>query len=222
MNSNDQATVSVACHLFGGGKTSLIQYLLLSNISSIGCVILFSNTGVDAYEKNYQWLNPRYIYDSWEDGFTENKLIKLAKRIFKDNPNKHTILIFDDSVGMAKGLFQKESSKHIITTLRHYNVSIIVSTHQIQTEVSTLLRNNASYVFMFRQTEPNGVTVLFETFGAASSNLNNERDFKDAVLHLQPYTFFHSCFCLTNTSYNGKSHFLFLHSVSTSTPHTKR
>jgi hypothetical protein len=82
-------------------QTSLLQYLLLENIGDIACVLLFSNTGIAAYEKNYSWLNPRYIYDTWDDSIIDS-LLKLGKRIKQHDSDKHLIVIFDDSIGMAK------------------------------------------------------------------------------------------------------------------------
>jgi hypothetical protein len=36
---------------------------------------------------------------------------------------------------MAKSMFKGQEAKKLITTLRHYNVTLLISTHQIQTEV---------------------------------------------------------------------------------------
>jgi hypothetical protein len=83
---------------FGSGKTSVVQYLILEQIEKIAGIVLFSNTGHDAWEANYSWLNPLYIYDKFDERIITN-LIKLGRRIKRANPDKHLLLIFDDSIG---------------------------------------------------------------------------------------------------------------------------
>ena len=124
---------------YGSGKSSLVKYLILEQIDKIACVVLFSNTGLDAWEQNYSWLNKMYVYDHWDDSIMD-RVKKLGKRIKKANPNHHVLMIWDDSIGMSKSLFKSEEFKKILVTLRHYNISILISTHQLQTEVSTVVK----------------------------------------------------------------------------------
>ena len=72
-----------------------------------------------------------------------------------------------------------------------FQVSLIISTQQIQNEITTLLRNNANDVFMFTQTEPNGIQLMYESYGKPSTNLNNKLEFEDKVMHLSKHTFLH-------------------------------
>ena len=143
-----------------------------------------------SYEKNYKFLNPKFIRDEWDEQIIP-KVLKLAKRIKNHNPEKQIILIFDDSIGLAKSLFKDQKAKRLITTLRHYNVSIIVSTQQIQNEVTTLLRNNANDVFMFSQSENYGIQLMYESYGKPSNNLNNKVEFEEKIMHLPKHTFLH-------------------------------
>jgi len=170
------------------GKTSLIKYLLLQHVEKLACVLLFSNTGVHAYEKNYSFLNPLYIYDSWDSSIVDRLLI-LGKKIRKNDPSRHIVVIFDDSVGMAKSLFMGEKAKRLLTTLRHYNISIWISTHQLQNEVPTLVRNNVEDIILFKQHEPYGLHLSFETWGKASTNLNDRSKFEQAINNLEPFHF---------------------------------
>ena len=92
---------------------------------------------------------------------------------------------------MAKSLFKDQQAKRLITTLQHYNVSLIISIQQIQNEVMTLLRNNANDIFMFAQSENYGIQLIYESYGKPSTNLNNKLEFKDKIMHLQKYIFLH-------------------------------
>ena len=88
---------------FGSGKTSLVKYLILEQAEKFVGVVIFSNTGRDAWEANYAFLNPLLIYDQWDEEVI-NKLCALGKRIKKANPDHHLLLIFDDSIGKPSSL----------------------------------------------------------------------------------------------------------------------
>lgn len=47
-----------------------------------------------------------------------------------------------------------------VTTLWHYNISIVVSLHQLQVETTTLLHNNFKGIFFFAQHELNDLKIL--------------------------------------------------------------
>lgn len=183
--------ISLYINFFSGGKTSLIKFLLLEHVEQITCVALFSNTGIHGYEKNYSFLNPRYIFDEWNPTFIRGQFLPLIQKIHKNDPSKHSLLIFDDSIGMAKSLFGSPDSKRLITTLRHYGCSLIISLHQLQSEASTLIRNNITDLFLFRQTEPNGINIMYENYGKGSSNLSNKSEFTDTLMHLEDFNFLH-------------------------------
>ena len=167
------------------GKTLLIKYLLLSNVQHFACVFLFSNTGLDSYNENYNFLNKLYIADEFKAEDLD-KLLKLAKKIRSNDPTRRLCVIFDDSVGMAKGLFSGSKAKRLLTTLRHYGISVIVSTQQLQNEVTTLLRNNIQEVFLFAQSEPYGLQLAYDTWGKSSSNLKDKSEFEKSVFLLCP------------------------------------
>lgn len=86
---------------------------------------------------------------------------------------------------MAKGLFDSPEAKKLVTTLRWYNLSIFISIHQLQTHVSTLIRNNVQDVFLFRQNEPRGIKVLYDTWGVSSNNLAAQKDFNTTIMQLE-------------------------------------
>lgn len=175
---------------FGSGKTTLLKYLLLEQLQNIAGVVVISATGIDSYSTNYSFLNKKYIYDSWSDDFI-SRICKLGKKIKKHDPSKHLVLIFDDSIGIAKGLFKKEENKKIFTQLRHFNISVLISQHQIQNETTTLIRKNAKDVILFCESEVNGLKMLYESFGRSSANLSQFSDFEQKIRGLPKYHFLH-------------------------------
>jgi hypothetical protein len=56
-------TIALIVGPFNSGKTRALEFMLLQQHDKIAAVVLFSNTGKDAWKQNYSWLNPRYIYD---------------------------------------------------------------------------------------------------------------------------------------------------------------
>ena len=60
-------SLSIIVAPFNSGKTNLIKDLIFNSASEIHGVILISNTGVTSYELNYQFLNPKYIYDYFDE-----------------------------------------------------------------------------------------------------------------------------------------------------------
>lgn len=183
-------TLALILGPFESGKTSLLKYLILENISNIVCIVIFSNTGRDTYESNYGFVNERYVYSEWDSDIID-KLIRLGKKIKRANPKHELLVVFDDSIGMAKNIFSGKESKKLLTTLRHYNISIIISTHQLQSEVTTLIRNNLKDIFLFNQNEPHGIKMLTETWGKSSTNLNEPKEFQNTLLALPKNNFLH-------------------------------
>jgi hypothetical protein len=174
----------------GSGKTRLLKYLALLYASRIKCAKIYSNSGRDAYEENYSWINQKYVSDTWDEDGWKN-FLSLALRIKKNDPEAMNLLIFDDCIGMAKNLFKSQDAKKLITTLRFYNITLIISVQQIQSEVPTLVRGNLRDLFIFQQTDENGVKVLYESFGKGSQNLNVKSEFENKVLTLEQYHFLH-------------------------------
>ena len=136
------------------------------------------------------FLNKLYIADEFKAEDLD-KLLKLAKKIRSNDPTRKLCVIFDDSVGMAKGLFSGSKAKRLLTTLRHYGISVIVSTQQLQNEVTTLLRNNIQEVFLFAQSEPYGLQLAYDTWGKSSSNLKDKSEFEKCVASLPRHNFLH-------------------------------
>lgn len=148
----------------GSGKTSLIKFQLLEHAHEIACCLLWSNIGIVEYDTNYNFVDKRYVRDTWDGPeFLEKAVFAIADQIKNHyNGKKYTVLIFDDCIGMLKGLFEKEETKKLIIELLHYNVVCFVTSHEVQKFVTTLMRNNYTDLFAFANSEPNGnLEILF-------------------------------------------------------------
>lgn len=92
---------------------------------------------------------------------------------------------------MAKRLFEGEKAKTLITTLRHYNITLIISTHQLQKEVPTLVRNNVRDLMLFPQSEPRGLQMVYDTWVQGNPAFENFDAFQTTIKSLEQYTFLH-------------------------------
>jgi hypothetical protein len=173
---------------FNSGKTSLTQYLCLGSHEKIVAMVIFSKDGRATYEKNYSFVNRLYVHDKWERGIMKD-IILLGQKIKRNNPNHHMVVLFDDFIGMQKGFWETEEAQEFITTLRGCNCTLLVSSHKLQGAVSTLQRNNAKKIFIFRQKEPNGIKLMYETWAKGSTNLSDKKEFEQTVLKLPNHHF---------------------------------
>jgi len=194
-------TFALILGAFGTGKTSLLKYLLYTHAPQIVGVVLISNTGADSYDLNYPWINKRLVYSHWNPEIIQ-KIKEFDMSIKYANPKHHLLLIFDDSsmylfncthffktAGIASDLFTSKEFKSIATTLRWYNVSIIISIQQLQNEVTTLVRNQLRHIFLFQMSETHGRKALYENWGKPSVNLQDKKEFEQTLMGLPTYHF---------------------------------
>lgn len=175
---------------YESGKTSLLKYLILDDAENIKGVQIYTKSVKSKYEEDYSFINRHYITDKF-DPENIDKLIARARKITHENPNAKFYIVFDDSIGLAKGLFDNDKIKSLITTLRKENITMIVSIHRIQKDVSTLLRGNFSDLFIFKQKDVNGIKILFDDYGESSKNINTYGEFKKSLQQLEKFHFLH-------------------------------
>lgn len=183
-------TLGIVLAPFNSGKTTLLQYFTLTNAEKIVALVIFSKDGIETYEVNYDIVNRKYVHNQWDADSIE-KIINLGRKIKRANRNHHIVVYFDDFIGQTKGFFKTDKAKELITTLRSANCTLIVSSHQLQEEVSTLLRNNGKDIFIFRQSEPNGLKLMWDTWGLRSSQFCGFSEFRDKVVKLPKHHFLH-------------------------------
>lgn len=173
------------------GKTTLVKYLMFEHRNDFVGGVVFSLSGINEWEKNFPYINQKYIYEEWDMTVLES-LIDLAKKIKKHSQGKHHMfIIFDDFIGMTKGLFRQEKAKALLTTLRQVNITVFISAHQIQGEVTPLTRNNTTNGIMFPQSEKHGIDIMFSNWVQQTGVYDTVDLFKKQLTSLEDRHFLH-------------------------------
>jgi len=162
----------------GSGKTYLTKYLVYESLCKhkFNHVIIISSTG--DVGSNYSYADPDYVHME----YSEELLGKIIKK--QKETNLPALLILDDEVGKTD--FRSNMFKHLMTIHRHLNLSIIICTQYLNTELPPILRNCITHAVWFKQEQLRSLKGLFESFGMRYSNL---REFTDAIMELEKYEF---------------------------------
>ena len=121
----------------GSGKSWLLSYIMreayVKNEFDYG--IVFSNT---LFEGTFQYIPKKYRYDD----FDEDK-VKSLMALQKKHNNKRAFIIFDDCLD-DENQWNNQTIKKLTTQLRHYNISMIITT-QYPHMIPPRIRANAMY-----------------------------------------------------------------------------
>jgi len=171
----------------GSGKSYFIQYLIKSLKSQLDCILVFSNTA--NFTEDYEFLKKlkitHFIFSSLEADNKMEAIMKIQKKNRVENKKKNVLLIFDDILG---GMKDSKIFKCLITTYRHYNISIIFSTQYINA-ANTFLREISNYVIIFNQRTVNSLKIAYENY--FNDEFDNFNSFKESfVKKLQNYNFY--------------------------------
>jgi hypothetical protein len=111
----------------GSGKSHLITYVMReNNLSSnrFDYGIVFSNTLWE--DGSWDYLPENFVYKEFNE-FALTNLMKLQKENHKKRIKTSAFVIFDDCLDDADQ-FTSSFIKKLSTQLRHYNITIIIST----------------------------------------------------------------------------------------------
>lgn len=165
----------------GSGKSFMIQYLIKSIKSNLNCIVVFSNTA--AFTTDYEFLGKlginHFIFGSLDSDDKIKTVMKIQKNNrLKDNP-RNVLIIFDDIFGTIK---DSKVFKDLITTFRHYRISIIFSAQYISAS-ATYLREISNYVVIFNQRTMNALKICFENYFIADYETFGDfkHDFKNKL-----------------------------------------
>lgn len=171
----------------GSGKSFMIQYLIKSLKSQLNCIMVFSNTA--AFTNDYEFLKTmgisHYIFSSLDSDEKLKKIMIIQKKNRLQDKPRNVLIIFDDVFGSIK---DSKVFKDIVTTFRHYRISIIFSAQYISA-ASTYLREISNYVVIFNQRTMNALKITYDNYFI--TDFENFGDFKVAFKNtLQPYHFY--------------------------------
>lgn len=159
----------------GSGKSHFINYIMRENMLSPNkwdYGIVFSNT---CWENgSWEFLPEAYVYEEYNEKILDN-LMKIQKQNLEKNINTHAFVIFDDCLD-DKDQFTSTSLKKLSTQLRHYNISLIIST-QYPHLVPPRFRANSMYAVFFDI--GSGVRELEALYNAYGQRFRNYNEFKE-------------------------------------------
>ena len=171
----------------GSGKSYLIKYMLRSMRRSFNFVVVFSNTA--GFTKDYEFLNeigmPHAIHSSLNIETITAKVMEIQKKNRLQNRLRNVLIIFDDCFG---NVGNSKIFKNLVSTYRHYNISIIFSTQYVS-GATTFLREISNYVVIFNQRTQNALRLTYENYFAADYENFNEfkQHFKNSLLDYHFY-----------------------------------
>lgn len=174
----------------GSGKSYFIKYLIQSLKDEFNCIAVFSNTA--QFTEDYDFLKKldgpnlkTLILNSIVADEAIKKIMAIQKRNRQMDRKRNVLVIFDDIFGSIK---DSKVFKDLVSTFRHYNISIIFSAQYI-TASATYLREISNYIVIFHQRTMASLKICYENYFIA--DYENFNSFKTAFAKkLQKYHFY--------------------------------
>jgi hypothetical protein len=163
----------IICGLQGGGKSHLIRYIMHENRKKFDWGIVFSNTGFSA--DNFDYIDKRFLHAKYDE-LTLANLKSIHEQLVEKGKKPCGFVIFDDCLFGKQ--WRSEEFCALITQLRHYNITCIISCQYPQA-ISPLFRSNAFQVAMFNMTGKRALEALYESYG---QQFDSYTDFKKYLL----------------------------------------
>lgn len=148
----------------GAGKSYLLRNLIYQfskkNVFKFG--VCFSGTG---FNSDYKFLPEGAVRSNYSEEQLEKYIAKLKSWLHAHPGEKlpSNFLILDDLLGkihINSGVFS-----NLMSTFRHYNMSVFITSQYMVKNVSTLLRELTDVAFIFRTRFHNSLKSLYESFG---------------------------------------------------------
>jgi len=158
----------------GSGKSQLIRYIIRENMLSnkkFDYGVVFSNTAWE--DGSFEYIPKNFVYEEFNPTVLEN-LMKLQKDCITNGIEKRAFVIFDDCLD-DKDQFTCKPIKKLSTQLRHYNITMIIST-QYPHLIPPRIRANAMYSIFFDI--GSGVRELESLYNAYGQRFENYKLFK--------------------------------------------
>jgi ABC-type dipeptide/oligopeptide/nickel transport system ATPase component len=156
--------VNIAGHC-GSGKSYFISYLVKSLKKDFNCITVFSNTA--QFTEDYNFLKDletgdlkTFVFSSLHAEDAIKKIMAIQKANRQKNLKRNVLIIFDDIFGSIK---DSKTFKDLISTFRHYNISIAFSAQYI-TACATYLREISNYIVIFHQRTQNALKICYENY----------------------------------------------------------
>lgn len=148
----------------GKGKSFLLRNLI-KQFSKQGVFkfgLVFSST---EFNPDYDFMPKGSVHGNYSEASLKRYMDKL-KNYLEENPGSKlppNFLILEDLLGILKT--NSSIFSNLISTYRHYNMSIFITSQYLVKNVSTLLRELTRTAFIFKTRFKNSQVALFESFG---------------------------------------------------------
>lgn len=157
----------------GHGKSHLIKYIMSKHRKQFDYGIVFTQTWFK--EGNFDYVPEEYVHKDYDENILKN-FMNIQSKLIKKGISKQTFCILDDVLDTQT--FNNKYFKRLITTLRHFQISVIIST-QYCNSIPPIFRNNVMGTAIFKSDMNTQLRALFESYGM---NFNNFNEFKNYVM----------------------------------------
>ena len=188
----------------GSGKSYMLRNLLYNftkqNIFQFG--VCFTGT---AFNTDYDFLPEDAVHSDYSEERLQQYINKI-KEWMKSNKNKKpppSFLILDDLLGKIK--LSSPIFANLISTYRHYNMSVFITSQYMVKNISTLLRELADYAFIFKTKFKNSRIALYESFGQMLDNQDMFNSYLDKATEQQ----YHCLLYNANTDNKAESYHIY-------------
>jgi len=179
--------VSVVVGKAGSGKSNLTRYLMYNQqcrefYNRFEIILVFCKT---KFNHSYD-----FVPDEWLHGGYNRKAIKNIMKVQSNIREQGlkplpVLLVFDDCLN--PGSFKSSLFLDLIANRRHFNISVIMNTQYLNTQVPTLLRENTDLIFLFKQFSEPSLKGAFSAFGSLS--FDSYYEFQRYMKRLKKYQF---------------------------------
>lgn len=178
---NYKAKLILLCAQQGYGKTHTINYILYQLRKVFDYGIVFTNT---KFDNPFPCFPEKYVFDYYSEEALENLMKIQGKMVLKEKAKplskrkyKEAVVIFDDCLD-DPGEFCSEALKKLSTQLRHYHITLILST-QYCNLLPPRIRTNAMIVMIYQSDTKANLESMYDSFG---QRFDSYKEFKNYVI----------------------------------------
>jgi hypothetical protein len=158
------------------GKSHLIKYLIkdLCIRGAFDYGVVICPTALNNNE--YDFIPRGYLHTQYSEEIITALMDYQSRAIAQGTP-KRAFLILDDCLGSVN--FRKTVITKLVTTYRHHNITILMSTQYIN-KIPPEIRECATYAIVFRQFSAKSYSALYDAFFQSFEDRNQCKEYIDA------------------------------------------
>jgi hypothetical protein len=147
------------------GKTYTLRHVIKNLVKKgqLNYGIVISSTA----EATKDWIGipENCRFDDWEKGKAAiMNLIAFQKNNIKEGKKAHAFIVLDDIIGLVK--HNDTLVNRLASSARHFNISVFAAVQNLKS-VSPIVRQNADYVFIFRNSNTNEKKEIYSQWNGS-------------------------------------------------------